>query len=73
MSTTLFRWLLPAAIAAATYAAVRALRALTHPRRRRAQPLAGLSDHILRDIGVGSRGTPPLRGYGDSDSSSPRS
>jgi uncharacterized protein YjiS (DUF1127 family) len=65
MSTTLFRSSLPAAMVAAVNAAGRALRRLLRPsRRRRMEHLNGLSDHILRDIGLERRGAPPFRPRG---------
>lgn len=54
MSTTIRRWNPAAILLGAALAAFRVLRRLTtrRSRRRPRQPLAGLSDHMLRDIGV---------------------
>lgn len=53
MSTTIRRRNPAAILLGAALAALRVLRRLTRrSRRSRVQPLAGLSDHLLRDIGV---------------------
>jgi uncharacterized protein YjiS (DUF1127 family) len=53
MSTTIRRWNPAAILLAAALAALRMLRRLARRSRRdRMEPLAGLSDHMLRDIGV---------------------
>jgi uncharacterized protein YjiS (DUF1127 family) len=62
MSTTLHRTRPAAIVLAAMLTTLRALRPLLRRRRRRrAEPLAGLSDHILRDIGVARCGVLPFR------------
>lgn len=62
MPTTLHRFRPTAIIMAAVLGMSRALRPLIRRMpRRRAAPLAGLSDHVLQDIGLEPRGALPLR------------
>lgn len=62
MPTILCRLRPAAIIMAAILGTLRALRPLLRRMpRRRAAPLAGLSDHMLQDIGLGRRGVLPFR------------
>lgn len=65
MSTIPFQSSVPAAMIAALNAAGLALRRLLRPtRRRRIERLDGLSDHLLRDIGLERRGAATFRPRG---------
>lgn len=62
MSTTIHRRTPAAILPAVVLAALRILRRLARRTRRdRMEPLAGLSDHILRDIGVARGASPAFR------------
>lgn len=62
MPTTLRRSSPAAITMAVLLGTLRALRPLIRRApRRRAAPLAGLSDHMLQDIGLGPRGVLPFR------------
>ena len=71
--STIIRRRNPAAIlAGAALAALRMLRRLARRARRdRMEPLAGLSDHMLRDIGVARTALPAFRGRKPEEAQSP--
>jgi uncharacterized protein YjiS (DUF1127 family) len=62
-----------AAVSATMLAAQRTLHRLApRVRRRRLEPLAGLSEHVLRDIGLSRCGLMPFRRHAHRDWSDPR-
>lgn len=62
-----------AAVSATMLATQRGLRRLArHSRRRRLQPLAGLNEHMLRDIGMPRCGVMPFRKRAHRDWADPR-